>query len=407
MALLACSGPTGLPPVPAPSPSTAPRVSGLGSTQQVLDDALLAARRGDRATFLRQLSPRDPAFDDRARQLFRNLSGLALSQLQARLLPEQQRLTSAREQVLGADAWMQAATVTWRLAGDRAAAEHRVWFTFVRDGVGVRLAGLIDRPTNEPALQQPSWWLGPVEAERRGPVTVVVGSGQSPGAWRTKVEGALAQVLRHLPAATGSIENPTLVVEVPATSADFERIVGTPTGSYADIAAATVAEGNTPQAAQRIVVNPDAVRRLSAAGLNLTLTHEAVHVLTRSPESPAPAWAVEGLADWVALQAYPEAGPAVAGPLLSEVAGHGPPAALPPDAEFEVGSGRLGLAYAEAWFACRYVATSTSPDRLGRLYRELDRGRTLDQAADTALGRSAADLTAGWRGYLRAEARQR
>ncbi len=380
-----------------------PATPDAAAAQRIVDATLAAARRADRPTFLAQLSPRDPVFRDRARQLFDNLSGLPLSQLQARLLPARYRLSPARQQVLGADAWVQAVTVSWRLAGDGAAADHRVWFTFVPDGADLRVAGLIDRPAGEPAGRQPSWWLGPVQAVRRGPVTVVVGSGQSAEVWRTSVGRALAQAVRHLPASAGAPENPTLVVEIPATTADFERVVGAATGSYAEVAAATLAEGSSARAALRIVVNPVAARRLTADGLQLTLTHEAVHVLTRSPQSPAPTWAVEGLADWVALQAYPGSAAGVAAPLLRQVAAQGPPAALPADADFEAGAGRLEPAYAQSWFVCRYLA-STSPDRLGRLYRELDRGRTLDQATATVLGGTAADLTAGWRNYLRAEA---
>lgn len=380
------------------------RASESAAAQGVLDQALTAARGGDRAAFQAQLSPRDPAFADSARQFFDNLSTLPLTQLQVRLLPDRRVLSAERQRVLGPDAWRQAATITWRLPGDTAAADQRVWFTFVLNGSGTQLAGLLDGPAGEPATRQPSWWLGPVRNGRQGQITVVVGAGQSPARWLRLGQEALSHARKFLPDTVGTAAQPTLVLEVPATTADFERVVGVDVGSYADIGAVTLAEGSTPQAALRIAVNPDAVRRLTADGLGVSLTHEAVHVLTRSPGSPAPIWAVEGLADWIALQAYPKADEAVAGPLLSDVAAAGPPAALPADAAFDPDAGRLDLAYAQSWFAWRYLATTSSPSRLGRLYRELDRGRTLDQAASEVLGSSAAQLTAGWRRYLRAQA---
>lgn len=320
------------------------------------------------------------------------------------MLPDRTPLVPQRRELLGTGAWAQAATLTWRLAGDSAAAEHRVWFTFVPDGSEVRLAGLIDRPASAGG-RQPGWWLGPVQAGRHGAVTVVVGAGLTLSTWQTYADRALDEVRRRLPGAVGATENPTLVVEVPATTVDFERVVGATPGSYVDIAAVTLAEGDRAGAALRIVVNPGAASQLTADGLGLTLTHEAVHVVTRSPQSPAPTWAVEGLADWVALQAFPRAAPAVEAPLGREVERSGAPAVLPGNAAFAADAPRLDLAYAQAWFACRYVVASSSTSELGWLYRDLDHGRTLDQATQGVLGTSAAEFTRGWRRYVRTAAR--
>ncbi len=85
------------------------------------------------------------------------------------------------------------------------------------------------------------------------------------------------------------------------------------------------------------------------------LRHEIVHVATRSPQSPAPTWAVEGLAEWVAVD--PDSGrrsPGVVA-VLAAVRRDGPPARLPGEAEFAVGATELNQAYAEAWLACRYI----------------------------------------------------
>jgi hypothetical protein len=111
-------------------------------------------------------------------------------------------------------------------------------------------------------------------------------------------------------------------------------------------------------------------------------------------------WAVEGLAEWVALRG--EAGGASFGTadLLTMVRRDGPPAALPGDEAFAAGRDQLNRAYAEAWLACRYVAETYSVADLGRLYAELDRGRSLDQASRAVLGVDAATVTAGWRRYL-------
>jgi hypothetical protein len=130
------------------------------------------------------------------------------------------------------------------------------------------------------------------------------------------------------------------------------------------------------------------------------LRHEIVHVATRSPQSPAPIWAVEGLAEWVAVD--PDSGrrsPTVVA-ALTDVRRNGPPAQLPADAEFAVGSSELNQAYARAWLACRYIVAARSAADLGQFYAELDAGQSLDQASRSALGRSGRSLTAGWRRYL-------
>jgi hypothetical protein len=197
------------------------------------------------------------------------------------------------------------------------------------------------------------------------------------------------------------------VVEVPAAARDFEAVLGQPPGRYASIAAVTQLTGDAARPATRVVVNPRASQLVADDQLAELLRHEIVHVATRSPQSPAPLWAVEGLAEWVALD--PGAGrhgPGVAA-VLNDVRRNGPPARLPVDAEFAVGATELNQAYAEAWLACRYLVAAHSPTDLGRLYAELEAGRSLDQASRSVLGQSERSLTAGWRRFLVEQAAER
>lgn len=405
-ALFGCAAPT---PAPAPSPTpadTAAAASGQRSAaaQQVLDDFATAAKTQDRSAYDQTLSTRDPVFADRARMLFDNLGQLTPVRLEARLQPGPQPLGAPRQSLLGPDAWTQPVLLVWQLPGDADAAEHTVWLTFVAEGGRELVAGTSDRPAATPAGPQPSWWLGPVQSRRTGGVTVVTGSGQVPDRWLTRAERARSDVRRGLPAGAADGLDP-VVVEVPATTADFAAVVGVAADDYADVAAVTVAAGATPTAARRVVVNPAAARRLTAEGLAVTLTHETVHAVTRSPSSPAPAWAVEGLADYVALATHPHVRAEVERPLLSRTRSEGAPVRLPTDADFAAAAPRLDLAYAEAESICRYVAQTSSVSRLGELYRALDQGRTIDQAAAEVLGVSSTELSDGWRRWLTARAR--
>jgi hypothetical protein len=288
--------------------------------------------------------------------------------------------------------------VTWRLAGDGAEVEHRVWLTFIETAGEVKLAGTIDEPASRHPEQMPSWWLGPLTVGQRGGATVVVGSGQSLDRWTRLAAAALSSVRQMLPTGLGSSWNRQVVIEVPATPRGFESVLGKPADSYASIAAVTHRAGAAGEAI-RIVVNPEAAH-LTSTALQSVLEHEMVHVATRSPDSAAPMWIEEGLAEWVSMRAHSDQRSGGTDELLLRVRSEGAPRTFPPDRRFEVGAGNLELAYAEAWLACRFIADRYSEARLGRFYAELVRGSSLDQASRSALRLGEAELTAGWRAYL-------
>jgi hypothetical protein len=149
----------------------------------------------------------------------------------------------------------------------------------------------------------------------------------------------------------------------------------------------------------RIVVNPEAAQ-LSSSALQAVLEHEMVHVATRSPESPVPMWAEEGLAEWVSMQTQPGLRSEGTDEVLAGVRSDGAPRSFPADRRFQVGTDNLQLAYAEAWLACRFIADEYSEAQLGRFYAELARGRTVDEASQSTLKLSGAALIESWRDYL-------
>jgi hypothetical protein len=397
--LFGCSAPAAIPPpgpLPSePAPTDTPRLDQVRTT---VDALVRAVRERDRTSFDGLISDRDRTFPDRARLLYDNLSTLPLTRLNMRVEPAEFGLTETRRQLLGTSAWTQRAMVSWRLAGDDAEVEHLVWLTFLADGGQVKLAGTIDQPHTNVREQQPSWWLGPLTASERGGAAVVVGAGQSLARWTTRAADALDHVRHDLPNGLRPSWTGHVVIEVPATQRDFDLVLGQPSGSYAAIAAVTHREG-TARGAIRIVVNPK-TSQLKSAELQAVLEHEMVHVATASPDSPAPVWAEEGLAEWVATRDSAVERREAADDVLSTVRDHGAPRSLPSDKEFQAGARNLRFAYAEAWLACRYIADRYSETQLGRLYGELDRGRSLDEASRATLGLSEARLIAGWRAYL-------
>ncbi|GAA1852762.1 hypothetical protein ACFFOM_16115 [Microlunatus capsulatus] len=401
-ALLLAGCGTGPAPAPPPAVPTA-SVAADSAAQSLVDGLLRAGRAGDRAGFDAGVSTADPSFADRARALYGNLSALPWDLLEIRLDPRREPVTSRVAAVLGADAWQQRAAVRWRLTGETATAEHTVWLTFAPDGGRPRLAGTAapadpDDP-DDAHRPQPVWWTGPVTAAARSGVTVVVGSGQPAPAWLDRAVAAAAVVRERVGAGAAADWDGALVVEVPASRAAFEAVLGAEPGSYAGIAAVALAEGPA-DAALRVVVNPEVSRALAPLGVAVVLTHETVHVATRSVDSPAPTWLVEGLADEVALAAHPDAAAGVAGPLLARVRAGGAPDALPGDEAFLAGADDLAVSYAEAWTACRHVVDTWSAEDLQRLYTAVDGGQGLDAALQDVLGTDEPRFTAGWRAAL-------
>jgi hypothetical protein len=369
-----------------------------------LDSIAKAVADHDQAAFTSNLSGRDLLAVRPARIIFDNLTGLSLTKLRFTARSGFAELSEERRRTVGGEAWVQQATVSWQLPDDAGPAEHTVWFTMVPGGSGVQLAAVTDRPATAAPL--PIWWSEPVVAERSGNATALVSAAlDAPRDWADAGAAAAiavaGQVRRVAPDWSGR-----LVVEVPGSQQSFEQVLGAKAGSYAQIAAVTSAEGPNPaSAALRIVVNPAAAARLTDLGLAVLLAHEATHVATRSVDSPAPAWAVEGFADYVAYETYPRAGTDASTPLLAEIRKRGEPTSLPSDASFRASASGLGLTYAKSWLACQYVADTFSPRQLEQLYLELDRGRNLEQASQAVLNESAEEFVAGWRTYLRRLAR--
>jgi hypothetical protein len=397
LTLLGCSGPA-LTPASAPPPTTtaAPTSLRLGLVRASVDGLVKAARAGDRPGFDRLVSDRDPTFRDRARLLYSNLSTLPLTRLQVRMEPTEYGLADARRRLLGPSAWVQRGVVTWRLPGDGTEVEHRIWLTFLEAGGEVKIAGTM---MNHPAVQeqQPSWWLGPprrasrMESRwRQAQVSHSIAGHNSPKPRSPTFERSSRTVSELVEWAA--------VIEVPATQRDFESVLGKPAGTYSSIAAVTHRAGTSGDAL-RIVVNPKTAR-LTSGEVQSVLEHEMVHVATRSPESPAPVWAEEGLAEWVSMRAHPDQRSQGTDELLAQVRSDGPPRSFPADGRFQAGARNIDLAYAQAWLACRFIADRYSESQLGRFYDELDRGDSVDEASQSTLHLSQAALTSRWRDYL-------
>ncbi len=262
------------------------------------------------------------------------------------------------------------------------------------------------------------------------------------------------------------IEPLTLTVLAPATDEEFLALTGlSGDGARQRIAAVTDGPvGPTGRAlADRIVLNPSAMDRLSPAGRAFVLRHEAAHVALRARLGGLqPRWLTEGYADWVAyadparapgadivslpgagIASPPDAGIAsapgsaqppdalldtpldapldqgltvhqVAVDALAAVRSTGPPQHLPTSAEFDEATS-MAAAYQRSWLLVdllvdrygdarvrAFLAAATVPDGEGAR-------AAADAAADAAfvrvLGTSRTEVTRAWVDRLVALAR--
>lgn len=365
--------------------------------QRLLDRQAEAVADGDEDRYLGTIAA--GAYRETQRQVFRNLRRLPLDEWSPRItsLTRPSKENSRTE----AEARVE---LRYRLRTHDASpvvAEERLSFARGRNGW---------RATSElPGSDHQLWEQGRLTVVR-GERSLVLGSGTTRARMETFVraaERAVTAVSRGRPE-----EWPRrVVVEVPATLQQTARLLDAPASDYADIAAVTTGEAGTSvrAAADRIVVNPEAYGELSPTGQQVVLTHETVHVATRTETTDAtPLWLSEGVADRIGYRGSGRTPEQIAPELARAVRDGRQPRELPADREFRFGSDpeAMGRAYAGGWLACRLIAEEWGEEQLSAFYRRVgDGGRDGRAAVDTALrevlGVDRDTFTERWRAYVR------
>jgi hypothetical protein len=261
-----------------------------------------------------------------------------------------------------------------------------------------------------PADRPQPWDLAGLRVGRTdGSLVLVVGPPARLAELQRRARTASAQV-----AAVWGHSRPAVWV-APATDADAERLLGRSAGPVDGLAAVTDGplETAAPAGADRIVVLPTAWDALTGTGRDVVLTHELTHVTVRSSTTrPVPDWLSEGFAELVAYRSVRLAEDVVVAPALAQARSDGPARALPIDADFAPGSGRVEAAYGLALLAARTVADGHGLGGLVRFYREAagalpvptsavgDPEAAADLALRHALGTDRATLVTQWRGRV-------
>lgn len=161
------------------------------------------------------------------------------------------------------------------------------------------------------------------------------------------------------------------MVTIPHSYTLFKGMAGVTDDSHRDIGALTQQIPGT--SLLRIVVNPLLAPTTVPQDATYLLAHEMVHVVTRSPDSAAPLWLVEGVAEAAAGEVVPTRLDDVLAQICVWENSVSDPRDLPADAEFAAGATTVRLAYARSRLAVRsWIAHDGWPTVLGKLADPVD-----------------------------------
>lgn len=193
-----------------------------------------------------------------------------------------------------------------------------------------------DRIAEATALAgEPIWFRTAVGARSEAGVAVVTVPEAAAETWVVAARQARDRLIEVLGA---GVPPGDLVVELPADVSAFLR--RSPTRMDPATAAFT---HDAADSGPRVVLNPSVVGSFDAVDRAGLLTHEGVHALLRTPQSPAPLVLVEGLAEWASVPVWPAARRANEAALAGLDA-----VAVPADAEFRAGGVGEAVAYASS-----------------------------------------------------------
>ncbi len=321
------------------------------------------------------------------------LTGVVANAERARIADVTLRYVDEIGAVAADGSWSAAVAVQWRYDGfDVEPASTETEVRFVSGPDGTRIAGI-----GGETLRTPVWLSGPLGVSRSENALVLVGDEADLPRFERLTDRAVRVVSDVVTGWDGR-----LVVEVPRDARGLERALGVEPGFYQQIAAVTgSADGSIgADAPIHVYVNPEVFDGLGPRGQEVVLDHEAAHVAGDGPLSRAPAWLVEGFADYVALRDSTLPLATTAAQIRDQVREEGPPEALPGPAEFDTRGTHLGAVYESAWIACRVLAERGGDAAFLDFYDRVSNGESLDQALQELFGWTVDDLIQSWSAAL-------
>ncbi|WP_280759424.1 peptidase MA family metallohydrolase [Prescottella agglutinans] len=379
--------------------------------QAVLDEWARAVRSGDTAALPGLFdSAAAPGFLDAEIRRAQNASQVPFSEFgyDIGLDPEVPVGSAVADELGASDVWAPTVYLRYAIAGaDAQPTRKPVALLLAHRGDEWKLVSDSGVPGSGRETWRGPWDFGPIITRvvpgEEGRSSIVLGHpGQS--AMVDRLAGELGDAVAHVTDAWGQDWSRRAVVLVAGSQEEFASLVGT-AHSGADIAAVSVSDAvdlrSRTASGQRIVFSPGAADRLTDLTRVSVLRHELTHIAARTvTQDGSPLWILEGYADYVGYRGIEATFGALAPTLAASVAAHGPPTALPTDADFGAGGDTARRAYESSWSLAAFVASEYGEERLDSLYRALAQGRAsadqLDERIRGALGVGADALVQGW-----------
>ncbi len=387
------------------------------SAPTLKDVAGLLARHGravlahDRSAFLADVDAADPAAPFRRAQAaeFANLTKLPLAHWSYSVLArtDDRAAEATATKRFGRPAVIVRITLTYALRGaDQSPTGHVLSWTFVRRGGQVVAAADDGLAAVGGASWRGPWDFGPLSVVR-GRSSLVLGHSHP-----SVLSGVAAAVDGAIPAVSavwGTAWTRYVAVIVPGPPAELSAAAGEGSAVTGSVAAAAVSDGVDPVTGTvlgpRLIVNPDALARLTAVGRRIVIRHEVTHIAAgRDTTDSTPRWLAEGFAEYVANLDTGQPPTVTAAELHADVAAGRRPDRLPAAADFDA-TATSPQAYQQAWLACRLIAAEVGARGLVRFYRLVGADPAApDVAAATALRtvlhESLTRFTGQWRAYV-------
>jgi hypothetical protein len=393
-------------PTPSPPPTTEPAVGARQAASDLANQRITAIGAKDRAAWLGTVTDPATGFGADQAALFDRMTSLPVSRLGLRDVDVER--PPGAPATGEPDSWVARVRQTYAFTGyDVGQRDYTVSYRLTRTADGWRFSGVADGQNDRQPFDLPGM------AAVSSPDTLVIGD--VPAA-TLRAYLALGNAAHDRITTVWGEAQPAVIV-APSTLDELKDQLGPGRGAGFDQVAA-VTDGplrrDTPAQSDRVYLNPDAFKGLSATGRSVVLTHELTHVAVRATTARSvPIWLSEGFADDVAFAPTGLTGRTVAADLLDQVRAGKGPTQLPDEAAFDPGKSQIAPSYSAAWLAVSRLRQKYGQEKVVAFYRAIAGPRSgepsnttpVDQltasAFETVLGTTQDAFVADWLAYLK------
>lgn len=365
-------------PTPSPPPTTEPAVEARHAASDLVNQRIAAVGAKNRGSWLGTVTDPSAGFGADQAALFDRMTSLPIVKLAQRNVDVERPPGAAATGE--PDSWVARIRQTYAFTGyDVGQRDFTVSYVLKRTPDGWRFTGVADGQNDRQPFDLPG--LSVVSS----PDTLVIGD--VPAA-TLRAYLSLGDAAHDRIASVWGEAQPAVIV-APSSLDALKAQLGPGRGEGFDQIAA-VTDGpllrDTPAQSDRVYLNPDAFKGLSATGRQVVVTHELTHVTVRATTARSvPIWLSEGFADDVALATTGLPPRSVAADLLDQVRAGKGPSQLPDEAAFDPTKGQIAPSYSAAWLAVSRMRQRFGQEKVVAFYRAVAGPKTGEPGVTTSV----------------------